>query len=138
MSLIGTPMAPGDDMVHLLGHDRLLVVAALQGKMVGEQEASFIELSIEDSPTVHTRLKGETFGVESPMTSVLAPPLGNDSSRDAPRSILEASTADGVKQFISASYMTATDVSLLLSHTLNTLTPGLVADVLTSSTTKYV
>ena len=58
---IGIAMASGDDMVHLLGHDRLLV-AALHGKLmdelVGEQEALFIELSIEDSPTVHTRLKG--------------------------------------------------------------------------------
>ena len=118
-------MAPGDDMVHLLGHDRLLVVAVLHGKMVGEQEALFIELLIEDSPTVHTWLKGETFGVENPMISVLAPPLGNDSSRDAPRSTLEGSTAFELKQFISASYMAVTDVSLLLSHTLNTFTPGL-------------
>ena len=102
-------MAPGDDMVHLLGHDRLLVVAALHGKLrdelVGEQETLFIKLSIEDSPTVHTRLKGEMFGVENPMTSVLAPPLGNETSRDAPRSILEVSTAFELKQFISASYM---------------------------------
>ena len=120
-------MAPGDDMVHLLGHDRLLVVAVLHGKLVGEHEALFIKLSIEDSSTVHTRLKGETFGVENPMIRVLAPPLGNDSSRDAPRSTLEGSTAFKLKQFISASYMhmAVTDVSLLLSHTLNTFTPGL-------------
>ena len=63
--------------------------------------------------------------MENPMTSVLAPPLGNDSSRDAPRSTLEGSAAFKLKQFISASYMATTDVSLLLSHTLNTFTPGL-------------
>ena len=80
--------------------------------------------------------------MENPMTSVLAPPLGNDSSRDAPRSTLEGSTAFKLKQFISASYMhmAVTDVSLLLSHTLNTFTPGLdiVASERACSHTKQV
>ena len=137
---LGISMAPGDDIVQLLGHERLFGVVVLHGNMVmGEQEALFIEASIQDSPTVHTRVLGLPFGVESPMTSVLAPTLGNDCSREEPKSLLSKCTADKLMQFISASYMAATDVSLLLSHTLNTLMDGLdVADVLTSSTTKYV
>ena len=94
--LLGISMAPGDDIVQLLGHERLFGVVALHGNMVvGEQEALFIEASIEDSPMVHTRLLGEAYGVKSPMTSVLAP-LGNDCSREAPKSLLLSSTADEV------------------------------------------
>ena len=95
--LLGISMAPGDDIVQLLGHERLFGIVALHGNMVmgGEQEALFIEASIEDSPMVHTRDLGEAFGVRSPMTSVLAP-LGNDCSREAPKSLLVSSTADEV------------------------------------------
>ena len=34
--LLGIPIAPGDDMLQGLGHDRLLGTAALHGKLVGE------------------------------------------------------------------------------------------------------
>ena len=73
--------APGDGMLHLLGQDIAEETVSLHGKLVPEQEAVFMALSTEDSPTVHTRLKGSRDGVTSPITSV-APSLGNESNRD--------------------------------------------------------